>query len=344
MNPVTGLRVLSLVIYLSYIIGALKILSMCFSSPATQLLGGILLAFWPSSILEATRVSNDVLIDALSAAALFFLFRWARLRNVSDLFLAGYISVSSVMVKTNGVILISVFAGSLGWALLRGQIPWRTVLSKRSLRFGAFTAFAALINFSRVLTDWMRGKPEPMRWHLGGHMSMPISLDHFLSFGVKHFISPPFIDYDHEPSFWSYLFKSLLFGVFPYNYPEHASVVSVLFCGFMLLIVFNILLSLLFRVRTEAMDNVLAMPQFLAVFVSFAAMIVFVTLRRWEVCQDARFIHPVTIPLVLYFVTGVDAAFRRRSSTVFGVAGVAVGLALPVAGVLLFLRQYLALW
>ena len=73
-----GLKWLSLLLFVGFIVFSLLIVRSCVERQTTLRLAAALIVFWPSSIINSVRVHNDSLASLLMLAAMYFIAQWDR--------------------------------------------------------------------------------------------------------------------------------------------------------------------------------------------------------------------------------------------------------------------------
>jgi len=129
--PVLGLQLLSLALCCCF--GALSalILERVCPSPRAAALALALVALWPYAVIGSVRVSNDVLLYPLAAAAMLYLVRWHDDGRRRDLAVACAASALAVLTKVNGLALVAlvlVVVLRRLWRSPRRRSGWRKLV------------------------------------------------------------------------------------------------------------------------------------------------------------------------------------------------------------------------
>ncbi len=108
-NSLFALQALSFAYFTVFIIFGVLILRMLCQKKWMLLTGTALLAFWPSGIIHAVRIGNDVPYYTLSVIGVYFLLRWLVDKESKHFYLGTLFMALMIITKSNGLILVVIF-------------------------------------------------------------------------------------------------------------------------------------------------------------------------------------------------------------------------------------------
>ncbi len=317
-DPVRGLQLLSLGIFLFFIIFGVLLVKRFTQNQRTISLATAFIVFWPYSVHNCVRLHNDTLICALMAVSFYFLVKWHQERRGRDLILTGTFVALGLLTKSSGYIMLAclllVFAYQL-WCrrprrfLLRPVVPVALMLGTAITFNMAVKEPIADANFcQRLLGTACKIGPNPV---VGNDPH------NYLYFDVQNFLEEPFILTDMDgfgrQYFFSHMLKSSLFGThnkvadretaYELN-RQLAGVMNFLYLG---MIAF--LFAALLFVKKQALRRYGVVVLTVAVFIGF--IVGFRILAPAPHHADFRHIFPVLIPASMFFALAVDA-FRLQ--------------------------------
>lgn len=331
MDPMRALQLFSLLCFVVFGYFGLRILQLTVADRRVMLLGGALLLFWPSGVIHAIRIGNDVLFFTLFAATLFATVRW-QLQG-ARLWPALLLASLTLITKANGIVLFAI----LGMLVLVEVVQTRHY--KAFLRHAGlgllFFAGAFLINFADNIYYVMIG--EAKDWLLSnvtinGGLFVKSSAYNYLYFDWQTYLKEPFTngwnDQYGRQFFWNYMLKSSLFSEFFFDAKRNLAIligaVSLPLFGLMLL-------GMAVAPITRA-----SLIMGLTLTFAFAAVIVY-HIKIPAACHaDFRFVYPALIALIYFYAEAVS--WLRRKAPVQ--TAVAAGALSPLF-VLLVVRFYL---
>jgi len=183
--------------------------------------------FYPSLIMHAGRIGNDVLLYAVYAGAFYYYLRW--LKYGSGLWLSVLLTAMALFTKGNGVLIMAV----LGLAYLlrvawyrEWRLTWRTIVLVAAL-YGVIVASAAALHVTRS-DSGLIGNAQSLH----GELFVDNALSSYLYFDwkimVKDAYADPWKNGHGREYFWNYFWQTSLFGEFQHGRQLHdvASVIS----------------------------------------------------------------------------------------------------------------------
>jgi hypothetical protein len=350
-HPHYGVQLLSMLVTFAFVIfGTLTIMRFT-KKPWLITLAAALIAFWPYTVMNTTRLHNDPMVIMLMTATLYYLVCWYQDDKPLQMWLACALAVASVLTKTNGLIVVATIVLIVAYRFLIG--PERKWLLKKvgppvvALMIGV-GAFAMLRGGDVAAHERVLGTASK----IGTHEWVDNEPENYLYFDVEGFLNEPYVltrrDGTGRQYYWNHLLKSSLFA----SHNEKPDAETTYRWNRRIATVMNLLLlaMLLFGAMSMALTprrgffHRYAVPLvssacFLAMHMAFRGMI------PSAHHSDFRMIHPILVAFCLGYVLAVDNANGRK------VLVSRVGTAMPVLFIVLsglyflpkygFIRKYL---
>jgi hypothetical protein len=330
------LQLFSLLLFVGFLAFSAKTLLLALGERCKlALLAVALLAFWPSGVIHAPRLGNDVAFYMLAAAAFYFTVSWwlNSARRVSHLYWAVAFSALAFITKSNGVILIGI-VGLL--YLLRVRF---TKVRQGFAILGAW-ALAFLVNFADNI--WLALTSEKSDWllsNVGSSINQGLLVGNqwvnYWVFDSKTYLLEPFTntwnDNFGRQYFWNFLLKSSLFSEFSFAGEWQSGLASM--AGFLLL---GLLVVALHGTWTRSARHGRVLPFVLLAVFSLGTLLAYRTKMPYSCNTDFRYIYPVLISGVFFYALKMRD-FRLRGQYVPLVLGGLVGLGMAVTSVLFYL-------
>lgn len=213
-----GVVALNYFFYMLFLIYAVRCFKYCIRSRPLVLLFTAVMLAWPSNILHAYRLGNDLLLYLAYIGSLYHFTRWYREDDVpqlhtSVLWMAVGFAAKTSMLILPGAMLLLVLRRE-GWRLR----AWRGVLARAGGRkFLLSWSMALLIvgigmglgrNAYYALTvgntTWLEGKPDsPPDYKFTPSL---------LGFDVWSYLSHPYSYTEGDSHYWNFFLRSLSFG------------------------------------------------------------------------------------------------------------------------------------
>jgi Gpi18-like mannosyltransferase len=247
------------------------------------LLFSLLAALWPAAVLHSVRLGNDAPFYFLGFLLIYLLQneKWKS---------AAATAAISMLIKSNGVVLIAIFFAYSLWK----RIP---------RRLGALCFLIIAMGLGAAKGSQVLKLYDPHRMDaLGPKLAVHNTVTNMLLADPISFVSDTFVN-PWIPTFnrnylWNYFWKTSLFGEWTYDFPSApllAQVVSAILVALLLALV-----AVSLRFRTKA----LALPAF-CLFFSFAAIFAYRFLHSFACNADFRFVYPfVALPIAILFAVG----------------------------------------
>lgn len=190
------------------------------------------LAFWPSGVISAVRIGNDLALYATAALSAYFMIRWwkgQRRRHLAGMALSVG---AAFLCKSSGVALLATALTLVGLRLLRRRRwrklrPWlEAAAAAATMLAGAVTGVARNVWYYRhgKLSSWLVS-------NIGGldaGLRVPNDLRNFVPLDVPVFLCEPWvqsrIDATGRANFWNYFLRSSLTGEFTFEGKLHEGI------------------------------------------------------------------------------------------------------------------------
>lgn len=321
-DPARGVQLLSLALFLTFVVVSAATLARLVLRPYQQVLATALVALWPYSILNSTRISNDIGLYATSAWVFYSLVRWYQDGRSRWLASASAIAVLSLFIKESAFTLVAAILGVTALGIAKAADRRRTAAA--ALPFvAAMTLIAALQGIFRgnqaagILPRVLGSAYKPESAELA-----PRTLRAYLTFDFKAFLSTPYAEAGMrthrslEPTYWNHLVKSSVLGTrnqFVFHMPGaiDTSTKLAVALNFALLALTAFLaaaLAITWRHRSASRPLCLVtVACYVAVGLGFHLII------PAGHHADFRFIFPVVVPMAVLFVDAMDALRQRGS-------------------------------
>jgi len=344
--PIRGTQLFSLVTTFAFVVfGTLTVRR--FTTKTWWLtLGAALIAFWPYTIMNTSRIHNDPLVTTFMAASLLFLVRWYQQDQHRDIWLASAFALGALLTKTNGYIVVASIGAVVGYRAVFG--PTRIAALKKAgppilaiaLAAGAFTLWRG--GGSDVdTTERVLGTASK----IGTHEWVGNEPGNYLYFDLESYLAEPYVharrDGTGRQYYWNHLLKSSLFATHnlkadaetTYRWNRRiASLMSFLLLGMIALGVGSLMVAKRERFLARYAVPLIASACFIGFHMAFKAMI------PAAHHNDFRLVHPVLITAVIGYVLGAEQLWMRR--IVAGGVAVAMPVLLIAGSVLYYLPKY----
>ena len=296
----TAVRLLSWICYLAFNVFSLLTLRRASLSGISYYASVTLLLLWPAGFHLASKISNEPMFYAFSAASFYYLVTWYQKRAQYHLMRALMIAGVAFTVRTGAITLLAVIGTIVLISFLRGRLDLRAFITKEWGMVGIFLCCCLAINMGQVIFYNV-----PLNDHFGVLYAgkAPFPLWHYLTLHFDYTLAHPFNDWSSNQSFWDYLCKTALFGEYVWPSPQLAVVMHF----FLLLIILYALLPWLFATRVQWRGM---LPYVLNLLVPLVFLIDFFIRMRSLVGQDARYIYPSLSCFVVLF--GKSHAFSMQ--------------------------------
>jgi len=334
-----GLQWLSLLLFVGFVVMALLVIRSFGVAGATQWLAAALVAFWPSSVLNAVRVHNDSLASPLILAAVYFTARWDGQRSPRDFWLALVASALAILTKASGHVAAATL---LLFALvhLRTTKGARRDVARTAIAIVVLGAVAVLAVFSRLEESPHTLCQEVLGHSCDGRYVPPVAdtPGRFIFFDLPDFIrrldATP--DYPRPDYFWNRFAKSSLFGAARLGEDFQAARVTVLAAAMKVLLLAMVVICLGGAIFLRGVPWRRYRVYVCAVIVMLIFLVAFRIRVPNEFHEDFRHVFAALVPFCVAYVLVVDR-FRRVSAALYW-TGVGVALLMIGSSVAFFAR------
>jgi hypothetical protein len=335
------LQILSLVYFTVFLIVGVLILRILCQNKWMLLTGTALLVAWPSGVIHAIRINNDVPYYTLSAVGVYFLLRWLTDKESKYFYLATLFVALTITSKLDGLILVGLFV-CVGLLLLFRKV--RTAISSGQLSNGTARPFAIthalysslknqqIAGYRRktlfficiillaLYISLFRGISIALHNHqydllisnisrVGPDLSVKNSLCNYVCFDMNIYMNKSFTDTrkdeDGRQYFFNFFLKSMLFGEYKFSFPFLAGVLSLLLLQMIPFLFIGIGASTRKITSSHAM-------MLLWLVLSFFALIYVHYRYPFSSFQDFRYIYPAIIPFIYFYVKGIEFFTKRE--------------------------------
>lgn len=307
-----------------------------------------LLVFWPSGIIHSVRIGNDVLLYLWFIAGLYFILKWFINEKKSDFYFILFFSALATLTKSNGLILLAIFASVVFYKFLKNLKKEKKYL-KNCLIFFIFLSILLPIAFYRPITAYYKNNSQRKDLFVGnisslnGGLFVNNKLSNYLWFDLKTFTKEPFTysweDKGGRQYYWNFLLKSSLFGEFEFNknkynviFGKYMSWLLMTMLGYFIVII----IFLIFNKNFKKLNKDFFFVAFFAIinFLLFSVMI------RIKLpvggLSDFRYVFPMIVPAIMVYILGVNN-FKECKNNIFEYIGYFLALTMVILSILFFI-------
>lgn len=269
----------------------------------TYYLAFLLFLFWPSNMMVATRIGNDIMFDLLFSIGFYFTLCWYDSKKLNDLFYATFFAAFCVWAKSNGYILFAL-QSILLFVMVLIEVRERKI--KKTTLTAIFMLFivgllSVYLSFGAKIRNSLVGSQKSMIVENATSLNPSLLVDahfsNFMPFNPVPFIEIPFTDSMDDSkgrqSFWYYLMKTSLFGEFHFDGMKLTFIAQSLSLLFLLLVL-SFFYGIIRYCRVSAI-----LPFILNIGLLTIAMIAFRVCYPYSCSNDFRYIYPAILPFVL---------------------------------------------
>ncbi len=301
----SAVQFLSLIFSWLFALFSVLSLRLMFTSRVVLLMSSTVILFYPSLLMHASRIGNDVLVYVGYVGAFYFYLKW--LRDGKGIWLSTLFAAMALFAKANGLIVMAV----LGMAYLIHVISrrewkrkWRTVVLVASV-YALIAGSAASLHVAR--SD---GGLVSNAHSLNRRLFVDNSISSYLYFDpaimLKHAYTSAWDNGKGREYFWNYFWQSSLFGEFGHdlNLKPLASGISAVFLVLLMMAVVGF-----FAMRKQ--ELVRSMPFIMnAIFIVLAAIYLRYSIPA-ACSNDFRYSIPLILSLA-YFMGLALSMVRRK--------------------------------
>jgi hypothetical protein len=264
-NYFIALQILSLVYFTVFLIVGVLILRILCHNKWMLLTGTALLVAWPSGVIHAIRINNDIPYYTFSAITVYFLLRWLTDKKSNYFYLATLFLALTITTKLDGLILVGLVI-CVGLFLLFRQV--RAAISSGQLSNGTARPFAItrvlysslqksqIADYKRktlffigiillaLFISLYRSISVALLYNhqydllisnvsqIGPGIAVKNSLCNYVCFNMHIYINKPFTRTSNDAAgrqyFFNFFLKSMLFGEFSFSFPYAPLLAEVL--------------------------------------------------------------------------------------------------------------------
>ncbi len=270
-DSLIALQLLSLVYFTVFLIVGILILRMLCQKKWVLFMCTALLVSWPSGVIHAIRINNDIPYYMLSTIGVYFLLRWLAGKESKHFYLATLFVALTITTKLDGLILVGLVCLCRSAAVCR---KIRTIVSNAqqndcferpftvSLLFhkylvkaeyiSKYTFFIIIIilacyislfrSISVTLQDHHYNLLISNVSQVNPALTVGNSLCNYICFDMNIYVNQPFTDtWDDKGGrqyFFNFFLKSMLFGEYSFSFPYAQFLAEVLSLLLLLMIPF----------------------------------------------------------------------------------------------------------
>ncbi len=305
-SPFLLLQLFSLLTFVLFLLFALRTIEYVLEHLWSKVVAAALILFWPSGVIHAIRLGNDVLFYALFAAAFFYLVRWYYQMRPKDLKIFALFAFLDFITKSNAIVLFII-------AFLLGLVLWcqgKRIWKKESLWVVAAFVAAFAINFADNIyyalttgADWLVSNVVHT---INKKLYVSNEAINYLYFDFDTYLKEPFIDAWHDrygrQYFWNYLLKSSLFSEFFFSDTLHKNLAVGL--SFLSLGIVIFVIGYIISMKKEELLE--GLPFFLLFFVFLAVLLAY-RIKIPVACNtDFRYIYPIIIAIAYFYAKALN--------------------------------------
>ncbi len=215
-EPTLALQGLAIVLFAVFLFFSVRSVDLLLPTPSLRMLATSLVVFWPSSVINSIRISNDLMLYAFVAAVFHAVVLWSMRGGRRVLIAACIATAAAILVKSNALVLVVMLCAIVARRL------WRASDRKAVLRDAGLPA-AVLVVFclGAELARGKRGDALPAKVLGTAYEPTPSqttqrTIAYYLTFDPVAVVKTPYVEMrqfrSQEPTFWNHLIKSSLFG------------------------------------------------------------------------------------------------------------------------------------
>ncbi|HEX5127092.1 MAG TPA: glycosyltransferase family 39 protein, partial [Rhodocyclaceae bacterium] len=267
------------------------------------------LAFWPVGIMHSVRIGNDAMLYATVAVGMFFLVRWWRRQQTSDLLWMSFCVMLAFLSKSNAAAFAATAGALVAWRVVR---PGKSERKKQWLNMAIFTAFAGcgvVLSLASKIYYYLHGQIG--NWLIANvtgqdnALRVPVTIKAFLPLDIPTFLTAPwmraYVDASGRGNFWNYLLRSALTGEF--DLPGNMQIGIAYVWGVLLL---TLIILALRRVSWPVIDwrshsCRRHLPWLLAAALWLASILALRVEAPFASSNDFRYVLPMLVPILMWF-------------------------------------------
>lgn len=364
------LQSLSLFLFISFLFFGVKALKLIIKEKSYLRIATLFLFFWPGSILNSIRISNDSLFYSLWAICFYFLVKWVQEGERKNFYIASVVVLLSLFTKTSGLILVVLAMVALLLKVLKVLFErperirhisrifvavgyyWREII----VFFIVAVLGLSAISYKNFFYFEKKGELKQNRdffartvknYSLNSALKVNNNISNYLWFDAEMFNKKVFtsswIDDGGRQYFWNYLLKTSLFGEFDTdNYDKKGSpwpwatylnrLALVLFFCVSFGVVILLFKNIFYLFKSD--NGVLPLFILSSLFIPLAVLMSYRIKAPFACNNDFRFILPTIIPLAFIYVECLK--IWEKKWTLIKNLGILLAIFMTVSSLLFF--------
>jgi hypothetical protein len=309
-DPLNAARLLSLLLYTSYLIATLETLR-CYLSGTYFQLASALVLFWPDGFTYAGRISNDVGMLFSHSLTLYLATQWYCGKGSKFWVFACYSASLGLTIKGSGTIGLATMTLLTILGLFQKKLRPQDFLD---VKLVVFILFSFAVFFGRTAYyRWFEG--EDVKWFINvdpfryPEFVVGNSIYNYSYFDIQCFIEKPF--FFSEPKggelFWNTFLKTLLYG--EWFWKAGSTIAGIVSTSFVMIVAFagTYILVALFRKQ-----DALCLPGLVMAICMISALAVARIQVPWAAQCNGRYIFGITALFALFFAKSIECLLGRR--------------------------------
>lgn len=346
LNSHFGLQIFSLFLSFLFLIFSVKTAKEILPDNKLLLVATSIILFLPSGIIHSVRIGNDSLYYAFYALGFYYIIRWYQKENKKDFYLASIFSVLSVLTKSSGLILVSIFIFSLLYKFIKADE--RKIIFKNILIFAIILIMGFALAFYKPIINLRSNRSGDLFVgnikSLNGALMVKNGLKNYLWFDRHTYFSDPFSytweDKGGRQYYWNFLLKTSQFGEFEFNAFKNVPILAKCLNIISLLTIFFFLISLLLLFLKENLKNI-KNCNFVLIFsiiLSLTASIMMRIRLPYSSTGDFRYIFPIIVPFAILYANGLKYfKFKDIKINIFKYLAYSPAVLIPIFSITLFI-------
>lgn len=346
LNPYFGLQIFSLLLSFLFLVFSIKTAKEVLSDNRLLMVAISLISFLPSGIIHSIRIGNDSLYYAFYAIGFYYIIRWYQRENNKDFYLASIFSVLSVLTKSSGLILVSIFIFSLLYKFIKADE--RKIIFKNILIFAIILIMGFALAFYKPIINLRSNRSGDLFVgnikSLNGALMVKNGLKNYLWFDRHTYFSDPFSytweDKGGRQYYWNFLLKTSQFGEFEFNAFKHVPILAKCINIISLLTIFFFLISLLLLFLKENLKNIknCNFVLIISIILSLVASIMMRIRLPYSSTGDFRYIFPIIVPFAILYAKGLKyLKFKNIKINVVKYMLYSPAILIPIFSIVLFI-------
>lgn len=346
LNQNFGLQIFSLFLSFLFLIFSIKTAKEILPDNKLLLVATSIILFLPSGIIHSIRIGNDSLYYAFYALGFYFVIKWYRKENKKDFYIASLFSALSILTKSSGLILASIFIISVLYKFIKTNE--RKALLKMILVLAIILIITFALAFYKPLSNLKSNRSGDLFVgnikSLNGALMVKNELKNYLRFDKNTYFKDPFSytweDKGGRQYYWNFLLKTSQFGEFEFNAfkyaPSLAKYINIISLGTILFFLISLLL-LFFKENLKNIKN-LNFVLIISIILSLVASIIMRIRLPYSSTGDFRYIFPIIVPFSILYANGLKYfKFKDIKINILRYIPYSLAILTPIFSIVLFI-------